>query len=281
MKTTFMLVFILTGLTLLRAADGDNQKPFNLTTLAGESYQNCRIVKSTPEGITILHDRGTTRIPFEKLNDDWKKRFDYNPEKAAAYQKAETTRRALAEERQHQLQVEREKNRNKQPVAASSTGNPRLDKLLEAIVRQHVETAVIATRSAISLPGLSIFPPGDPTPYFSTGVMTLKIPAPENTGATARSTTVDLVPPTTPISQIYTPGTTGSQHYYINQGSVFTPGDGSMYYSNPGYINPGFVTPVYTNPPIIIYQPTHVKPVCPPVPVPIIRKSSTTVKVGP
>ncbi len=273
MKTSVLLVFILLCSTDLRAAEGDNQKPFDLTTLVGETFQNCRIIKTTPEGITVLHDRGVTRISFENLNDHWKKLFDYSPEKSKAFQKVEAARLALAEEKRRQ---------SNQPVAPATAESQRLMKLEEAIAHQQVEAAAATAIATVSLPGLMIPLPVDPTPYFDAGFMTPRASKVRNAVANVQSTTEVLVPATTPITQIYTPGITGGQRYIINQGTVFTPGDGTLYYINPGYTNSGYFTPVYTNPPIIICPPQHVRPNYPISPTPFIRSSSTTtVRVGP
>ncbi len=280
MKTTVWLVFILLSSTVLRALNGDNQKPFDLTTLLGETFQHCRIIKATPEGITVLHDGGVSKIPFENLNDDWKKLFNYSPDKSSAFQKEEAARRTLAEEKQRQAQKEYEQLQTKQLSAVATAENRRLQKLEEAIAKQQVEAAAAAAMAVVSQPGLMIPLPGDPTPYFNTGVMTSRTSTVGSAHPTVQSTMEVHVPATTPITQIYTPGGASGQRYIINQGAVFTPGDGTIYYVNPGYMNPGYITPGYTNQPIFICPPTTIRPSIPVRPAPVIRNSSTNIRVG-
>ena len=101
---------------------------------------------------------------------------------------------------------------------------------------------------------------------------------PTGGATTAQSATEVLVPPTAPLSQVYTPGVNTSQRYIIHEGTMFTPGDGSIYYINPGYS--GFV-PGYVYPP----------PVCTPGvitnrPMPrsgfnaTIQSGSTSIRIG-
>ncbi|MCE9520561.1 MAG: trichohyalin-plectin-homology domain domain-containing protein [Verrucomicrobia bacterium] len=281
MKTTQLLVFILLSTTNLCAADGDNQKPFDLTTLLGQTYQHCRIIKATPEAITISHDTGVAKIPFENLNDDWKTRFNYSPEKAQAFQKAEAARLTQAEEMRRELQKEKEKQLTKQISDAAAAENRRWQKLEEALAWQFVDAAAATAVAAVAQPGLMLPQPGDPAPYFDAGLIASRSPVVRSAVPAVPASTEALVPATTPITQIYTPSNNGGQRYIINQGSVFTPGDGSLYYVNPGYPYPGYITPVYTNPPIIICPPQHVRPSYPITPRPVTRSSSSTVRVGP
>ena len=68
--------------------------PFDLTTTLGEKFKNCRITKVTPEGLTIVHDRGVARLSFALLGDELKQQFDYDPATAREYAKAEQEKTA-------------------------------------------------------------------------------------------------------------------------------------------------------------------------------------------
>jgi len=261
MKTTVLLVIAFLSMTGLRASGGDDPKPFDLTTLLGETFQRCRIIKVTPEAITISHDSGVSKIPFENLSDEWKKRFHYSPEKADAFQKEEAVRRAIAEEKRRQARKDYERLQTRQLAERAAAESSWLQKLEEAIVQQQVETATAAAFATPTQPGLAVPRPGDPTPYFRAGLLTSRT---STAGATLPSAAEVLIPATTPIGQVYTPGATPSQAYIINQGAVYTPGDGSLYYLNGGYINPGYVSPGYVTPPLRPFAPTIV---CPPATV--------------
>ena len=121
----------------------------------------------------------------------------------------------------------------------------------------------------VLLPGTLLPLPGESVPVIAGGTVATGI-------SPGGATTQVLVPPTTPITQVYTPAVTGGQRYIINQGAVFTPGDGTIYYINPGYS--GYV-PGYVYPP----------PVCPPGAVitqpragigATIQSGSTTIRIG-
>src|SRR5438046_975889 len=97
MKFSLLLALISLSATALRAVDGEDQKPFELTTLLGETFHACRIIKATPEAITVAHDKGVTKVPFDNLRDEWKVLFHYTPAKAREFLKEEQQRLAAAE----------------------------------------------------------------------------------------------------------------------------------------------------------------------------------------
>lgn len=221
MKALFQLLLVIWGVTVLRAAEPVIQKPIELTTLLGETYHNARIIKATPDAITVVHDAGVSKVSFESLSDEWKKMFHYDADKAREFQKQEEIKRQVAEENRKNVQKEYEDKTNKQMAELALRERQRME--FEAkLARQQAESA------------------------------------PKTSGLT--STTEVVVPLTTPITQVYTPGYTrgqGVQSTIINEGTIFTPGDGRLYYINPGYINPGYSGPVYYTPPYTI-------PYCPP-----------------
>ena len=89
-----------------------------------------------------------------------------------------------------------------------------------------------------------------------------------------QATTEIGVPVMPPITGIYTPGVNSSgQRVIVNQGTVFTPGDGSVYYVNPyggGYVNP----------PIIIYPNNPPQPRVQPQPRPQPQTSTNIIIRG-
>lgn len=212
MKAFHQLLLLIWGVCALRAAEPDIQKPIELTTLLGEIYHNARIIKATPDAITVVHDAGVSKVSFESLSDEWRKNFHYDADKAREFQKQEAMKRQVAEENRKKAQKEYEDQTNKQMSELALREKQRME--FEAkLARQQAESA------------------------------------PKTTGLT--STTEVAVPPTTPITQVYTPGYTrgqGVQSTIISEGTIFTPGDGRLYYINPGYSGPVYYTPSYTVP---------------------------------
>ncbi len=59
----------------------------DLATVDGRIYRNVQVWKAEPDGLTIRHDEGLTKLAFPLLPEDWQKKYDYDPETAAAYQR--------------------------------------------------------------------------------------------------------------------------------------------------------------------------------------------------
>lgn len=266
MRTSLLLALILFSAAAWRASGADEQKPFELKTLLGETFVDCRIIKATPEGITVSHASGVSKIPFENLSDEWQKRFHYSPDKARAFQKEEEARRSLAEAKRRQMIEESERRRSKQLGELVAAENARLRKLEEAFLQQQ---AGAASAAAFNSPWLLVPLPGAATESLSEAVIGVA-------GGTVQSATEVLVPNTTPIGAVYTPGTSGGQHYIINEGTVYTNGDGTIYSGYPGYVSPGYVTPGCVNPPIVIYQQGAIRPQVPLRPIPQVNQAPTT-----
>ncbi len=197
MKVYLQLLLVLMGVAL-RGAEPDKQKPMELTTLLGETFHNARIIKATPDAITVVHDAGVSKVSFEILDAEWKKMFNYDAEKAREFQRQEEDRRLLAEESRKKSQKEYETQTSKQMDELALRESQRAE--LDAKLARQYE-------SARRTPALT-------------------------------ATTEVAVPTAPPITQVYTPGYTrgkGVQSTIINEGTIFTPGDGSLYYFNSGY----------------------------------------------
>lgn len=81
--------------TCSQAVEEQTIKPatFEIRTLRGVTYHNCQIVNSTPAYLTIMHDGGVARLKFELLHSEWRQKFQYDPQKAAAFLMTETEAR--------------------------------------------------------------------------------------------------------------------------------------------------------------------------------------------
>lgn len=99
-----MLVLLGLGGGLARAED--------LTTTDGKTYTGVTVTKVEPDGISIAHETGSAKIPFNKLPEALQKKHGYDPEKAEAYSKEQAQRRAeldamLRESREKEAALQR------------------------------------------------------------------------------------------------------------------------------------------------------------------------------
>jgi hypothetical protein len=72
-----------------------NDRP-DIITLASNKYERCKITRVEPSAITVFHSKGIARIRFVDLPEIWRKKYNYDPEKALAYEQE------LAQQRQRQ-----------------------------------------------------------------------------------------------------------------------------------------------------------------------------------
>ncbi|MEY4482933.1 MAG: hypothetical protein RL693_385, partial [Verrucomicrobiota bacterium] len=242
MKILLMTMLGLLMLSGMWAADDAAQKPFDLTTLLGQTYKNCTIMKATPEALTLVHDSGVSKISFEQLSDEWKQKFNYDPAKAKEFAVAEDARRQEIEAKKKALNAEREK---KESENIANLAEAEKKRLAEEALRVKAEADLAKAAPMVGPPVNQV-----------------------------TMTTEAVVPAFTPISQAYAPGTSTSQRFIIRDGAGFfhsgsSSGFGSGFGCPPIYggfpISGGFVCP----PP---------QPICrPPVMTPQI---SGTIRVG-
>lgn len=213
MKGALLAVLAVMGMMPLHAAD---RTPFELTTLLGETYHNCRIIKATPAGLTVVYDAGVAKVPFEILGDTWRDLYHYDPEKARRYNEHEEAKRIEGEARLRKVQHSIEVQRNKQMNALVKAEAER-EAMETRLLKEQAEAAAKASGSAA--PPASSPPPPAPFPG-------------------------DPVPVGAPISNPYTPnqpvtsetsvGTTGVDW---TTGNVYTGGYVPYVYT-PGYVVP-------------------------------------------
>jgi len=206
------MTLMLLGAVSLRAGD---RKPFELTTLMGETYHGCRIIKVTPEALTIIYDSGVSKVPFELLGDSWRELYHYDPEKAHEYAEQEEAKRKEVEARRQEALKAMEKQKDQQLTDLMRMEQQRQE--FEAKMAK--EQAEAAAKAAATPPQLAPFP-GDG-------------PVPENP----------------PIGQVYTPGQTSGT---TSGGSYYPPGytTGFPYVYGPGNVYPpSVVVPPSVRPP--------------------------------
>jgi hypothetical protein len=70
------------------ANSGPNATPSvnlgTITTLLGQTFQQCKLLKVEADGITFSHTEGITKVLFAYLRPEMQRRFGYDPQKAAA-----------------------------------------------------------------------------------------------------------------------------------------------------------------------------------------------------
>jgi hypothetical protein len=187
----------------LRAGD---RTPFDLTTMLGETYHNCRILKVTPAALTVAYDNGVAKVSFDLLGDAWKDLYHYDPEKARRFldREEEKRRQAEAKLRERMRAIEDQRNEHMSELV-------KLDKQREALeAKVAKEQADAAAKAASTPPALAPYP-GDPA-----------------------------VPQNPPISNIYTPNQPVTGDGYP---PAYNAGSGYQGSSYPFGYTPGYVYP--------------------------------------
>jgi len=77
----------------------------------GRVFRNAQPWKVEPDGVTLRHDEGLTKLEFPLLPEEWQKKYAYDPAEAAAYrrvladalQEAERTQQQLRQQMQSEL----------------------------------------------------------------------------------------------------------------------------------------------------------------------------------
>ncbi|MCO5045345.1 MAG: hypothetical protein M9935_08740 [Kiritimatiellae bacterium] len=69
------------------AAPGKSE-PLTITTRKGTTYENCRLLRVEPDGISYAHSRGIAKLLFSELPPEFAKRYGYNPQAARDYSEA-------------------------------------------------------------------------------------------------------------------------------------------------------------------------------------------------
>jgi hypothetical protein len=59
------------------------------STLIGQTFQNCELLKVEADGITFSHSEGITKVIYANLPPELQKRFGYDPHQAAALSEAQ------------------------------------------------------------------------------------------------------------------------------------------------------------------------------------------------
>lgn len=96
----FSLFAISCGLTCAQSADTTT-----IETLYGKTYQQCRILKREPDGVSFSHSRGMAKVLYADLAEPLRSALGYDPVKAATFEKEKSdARKAAAKARQEQAE---------------------------------------------------------------------------------------------------------------------------------------------------------------------------------
>ena len=113
MRTISLTFFALATLVSIAQAK-------DITTVSGRSYQQCQVIKVTPDGVTFRHSHGIAKVLFADMTETAQQAFGYDEGKEKAFQdqqlkeraekkeiakqKAEAAAKAYAEARQAHLE---------------------------------------------------------------------------------------------------------------------------------------------------------------------------------
>jgi hypothetical protein len=90
--TPMKALLILALLTICGHCEGHPKEFDRLETTKGKVYEKVKVRKVEPDGISIMHDSGTAKVPFEHLSDELKNAFGYDEDKAAEHREAQAER---------------------------------------------------------------------------------------------------------------------------------------------------------------------------------------------
>ncbi len=83
MRTCFAAIALLLACAAPIHADAGATK---VVTRNGKSYQNCRVLKVSPDGVTFRHSNGIAKVLFVDMNEAAQEQFGYDPAKTRAYE---------------------------------------------------------------------------------------------------------------------------------------------------------------------------------------------------
>ena len=86
----------------------------DLAAADGRIYRNVQVRKIEPDGLTLRHDAGLTKLAFPLLPEDWQRKYEYDPQQAARYERATAAARAQAERDRQALREQNAAARSRQ-----------------------------------------------------------------------------------------------------------------------------------------------------------------------
>ena len=86
----------------------------DLAAADGRIYRNVQVRKIEPDGLTLRHDAGLTKLVFPLLPEDWQRKYEYDPQQAARYERAMAAAREQAERDRQALREQNAAARSRQ-----------------------------------------------------------------------------------------------------------------------------------------------------------------------
>ncbi len=102
-------------------------------TINGKEYKNVTVSRVEPDGIIVKTKSGISKVYFSELPKEIQERFNYNPEKSAAYSAEQNA--ALQQDRKQEEQAQAQKQQQEAIVRAE---NERVAKVEAAIANGEV-----------------------------------------------------------------------------------------------------------------------------------------------
>lgn len=65
---------------------GVQAESVNVVTRNGKTFQNCRVLQVSPDGVTFRHASGIAKVLFVDMNEAGQEKFGYDPAKTKAYE---------------------------------------------------------------------------------------------------------------------------------------------------------------------------------------------------
>lgn len=86
----------------------------DLAAADGWVFRNVQVRKIEPDGLTLRHDAGLTKLAFPLLPEDWQRKYEYDPQKASNYARAAAAAREQDERDRHDIRERNETARKQQ-----------------------------------------------------------------------------------------------------------------------------------------------------------------------
>jgi len=94
-----------------------NARSEDITDLAGKTYVHAELVLVEPDGLTLKHDGGLSKVYFGELPEEIQKKHGYKPEKAEAFRKQQQLSQKEHEKSDQAINKERPESRKKEDIA--------------------------------------------------------------------------------------------------------------------------------------------------------------------
>jgi hypothetical protein len=161
------LIHLALAATICTAASADPaSSASSITTLSGKSYQNCRVLKTEPDGITFRHSRGIAKVLYSQMSEGVRDDLGYDAKKEEKYEKDLAAKR----ERIRKEKAERAKEIAKAQKAANEAAFQRNTLMMIASIAganqaaqfqqsyPHLVPAVGLYNGIYGLPGMVSYP---------------------------------------------------------------------------------------------------------------------------